>query len=296
MKIVEFPRVILSKGVVSLVVLPMVDAFGGGQRAWVLMSAVFATISFVVLLVVYFCTRETVTELQENEESVPFKVAIASVLKNKYWFLVLGMIVIIVFHQVAALTVGVYYAKYILLDENLAGSLVTYHHVGAGVGMIAMPFILKKNISKKKGVAAATWVMLAGAVLSIFKSDGIFLIISLALRGAGFGVVSCLYYGMLADSVDYGEWKTGVRCAAVTTSAGTVGQKLGSGIGTALLGITLSAVGYNGLAEVQTPAAVNCIDFIFTVFPVFLYVGMLVLMHFYDLDEKLPQIKKELGQ
>ncbi len=280
--------------VVSMVCLNIVDAMGGGQRGWILMSVIFAALSLVVLVIVYFGTKETVTELQKTEENVPFKDAIRAVLKNKYWFLVLGMILVIVFHQVSALTVGVYYAKYILFDEKLAGSLVTYHHVGAGVGMLAMPFILKRNIAKKKAVVAAAWCMLAGTVVAIIKSDGIFLILSLALRGCGFGVVNSLYYGMLADSVDYGEWKTGIRSAAVTTSAGSVGQKLGAGIGTALLGLAMSMAGYNGLAATQTASAIGVIRFVFVVFPLILYVALLVLMRFYDLDELLPGIKRDL--
>ena len=279
---------------VSLVCLNIVDAMGGGQRGWILMSAIFATISLLVLVIVYFGTRETVTELQKCEENVPFKDAIRAVLKNKYWFLVLGMILVIVFHQVSALTVGVYYAKYILFDEKLAGSLVTYHHVGAGVGMLAMPFILKRGIAKKKAVVVAALCMLLGSLVAILRSDGMFLILSLALRGCGFGVVNSLYYGMLADSVDYGEWKTGIRSAAVTTSAGSVGQKLGSGLGTALLGVALSAAGYDGLAATQTAASIGVINFIFVIFPIVLYVALLALMHFYDLDDMLPVIKREL--
>ena len=282
--------------VFSMVCLNIVKALGGGQRGWILMSAIFGTISLVMLLITYFCTRETVTEAQQNEEKIPFRTAIQAVLKNKYWFLVFGMVLIIVFHQVATLTVGVYYAKYILFDETLAGSLVTYHHIGAGVGMLSMPFILRRNISKKKAVVVSAWCMLAGAALALIRSDGICLILSLALRGCGFGVTNSLYYGMLADSVDYGAWKTGIRAAAVTTSAGSVGQKLGSGLGTALMGFALSAAGYEGLAAVQTPAAVGCIRVIFIGVPFVLYGALLVLMHFYDLDEKLPAITKELAQ
>ena len=110
----------------SMVCLNIVDAFGGGQRGWILMSTVFATISLIVLLIMYFGTREYVTEVEQpTEEKLPFRVAIFAVLKNKYWFLVFGVVMVIVFHQVATLTVGVYYAKYVLFDENLAGSLVT---------------------------------------------------------------------------------------------------------------------------------------------------------------------------
>ena len=36
------------------------------------------------------------------------------------------------------------------------------------------------------------------------------------------------------------------------------------------------------------------INFIFVIFPIVLYVALLALMHFYDLDDMLPVIKREL--
>lgn len=280
---------------VSMVFLGLVDSFGGGQAGWIKLSAVLATISFVFSLVVYAGTRERV-EKQSSvpAENIPFKEAIGSVLKNKYWFMVLAMILIIALHQVATLTVGVYYAKYILMDENLAGNLVLYHHLGGAVGMIAMPFILRTGISKRSAVIAAGSCMLVGSLISVFRGDGIFLIISLALRGMGFGVTNSLYYGMLADSVDYGQWKTGIRATAVTTSAASVGNKLGSGLGSALIGLALSSAGYDGLAAVQTASAISCIRVIFVVLPLALYALLLVLMAFYKLDAQLPTIRREL--
>jgi len=282
----------------SMVCLNLVDALGGGQRGWILMAAIMGTVSFLVCILVYFGTYEAVSEVpaEEEQEKVPFREAIRGVLHTKYWFLVFGMILVIVFHQVATLTVGVYYAKYILFDEKLAGNLVTYHHLGAAVGMLTMPFVLKGNISKRSTVIAAAWVMMLGALVAVINSSGIWLIASLALRGCGFGIVNSLYYGMLADSVDYGEWKTGIRSAAVTTSAGSVGQKLGSGVGTALLGLALSLAKYDGLAATQTEASIHVIQFVFVIIPIVIYAVLLVLMHFYDLDKKLPQIKLDLAE
>ena len=210
--------------------------------------------------------------------------------------MVLAMILIIALHQVATLTVGVYYAKYILLDEKLAGNLVLYHHLGGAVGMLAMPFILRTGISKRSAVFAAGLCMVVGSLISVFRGDGVFLIASLALRGMGFGITNSLYYGMLADSVDYGEWKTGIRATAVTTSAASVGNKLGSGLGSALIGLALSAAGYDGLQAVQTASAVSCIRVVFVVLPLVLYVLLLVLMYFYKLDAQLPQIREELDR
>ena len=278
---------------VSMVFLNLVDSFGGGQAGWIKVSGVLAAISLIFSLVVYFATRERAVKTEaETVENIPFKTAIGSVLKNKYWFMVLAMILIIALHQVATLTVGVYYAKYILLDEKMAGNLVLYHHLGGAVGMLAMPFILRTGISKRSAVFAAGLCMVVGSLISVFRGDGVFLIASLALRGMGFGITNSLYYGMLADSVDYGEWKTGIRATAVTTSAASVGNKLGS----ALIGLALSAAGYDGLQAVQSVSAISCIRIVFVVLPLVLYVLLLVLMYFYKLDAQLPQIREELDR
>lgn len=282
---------------VSMVFLNLVESFGGGQAGWIKVSGVLAAISLLFSLVVYFGTRERAVKTDEEKvENVPFKTAIGSVLHNKYWFMVLAMILIIALHQVATLTVGVYYAKYILLDEKMAGNLVLYHHLGGAVGMLAMPFILRTGISKRSAVFAAGLCMAVGSLISVFRGDGVFLIASLALRGMGFGITNSLYYGMLADSVDYGEWKTGIRATAVTTSAASVGNKLGSGLGSALIGLALSAAGYDGLQAVQTASAISCIRVVFVVLPLVLYVLLLVLMYFYKLDAQLPQIREELDR
>ena len=285
----------LVQALFSLVFLKIVQAWGNDQAAWVKVAAVFGTISFFACLVTYFGTSEKAAGEDGQRDDIPLKTAIAALMHNKYWFMVLGIVVIIVFHQVATLTVGVYYAKYILFDATLAGNLILYHHAGGAVGMLAMPALLQKGISKKKAAVFGGFLMLIGALTAVVNSTGIFLIISLAMRGCGFGIVNGVYYGMLADTVDYGEWKTGVKTLAVTTSVGTVGQKLGAGIGTAVIGLALSVNGYNGLAKVQTAAAVNCIRIIFIVVPLVIYLLLLILLYFYRLDDELPKIREELA-
>lgn len=289
----------LVQAIFSLVFLNIVKAMGDDQVAWIKVSVILGIISFFACLVTYFGTHEKNEDVKNREdgneaEDVPLRTALSSLMHNKYWFMVLGIVVIIVFHQVATLTVGVYYAKYILFDTTLAGSLILYHHAGGAVGMLAMPALLQKGISKKKAAVFGGILMVIGSVIAIINCKGAFLIISLAMRGCGFGIVNSVYYGMLADTVDYGEWKTGVRTLAVNTSVGTVGQKLGSGIGTAIIGFALSACGYNGLAKTQSAAAIGCIKSIFIVMPLILYILLLVLLHFYKLDDELPKIREEL--
>ena len=98
---------------------------------------------------------------------------------------------------------------------------------------------------------------------------------------------------MLADTVEYGEWKTGVRTQAINVTANGVGQKIGSGLDTAAFGGLLTMCGYNGMAEVQTASAVSCIRIIFIVAPIAIYLILIVLAW---LDKQFPQIQKELEE
>ena len=54
---------------------------------------------------------------------------------------------------------------------------------------------------------------------------------------------------MMADVVNYGHWKTGVRVQALIFSAATVGQKFGGGITGAIIGQLMDKSGFTGLAQ-----------------------------------------------
>ena len=102
--------------VLSLKFMNIIDALGGGQRAWIKLAAILGTVAAIVFAIVYMTTRETVTSGGENGEDVPLLVGLKALMHNKYWFSVLAMQFCCVLHQVTTLTVGVYYAKYILND------------------------------------------------------------------------------------------------------------------------------------------------------------------------------------
>ncbi len=69
----------------------IIDALGGGQRAWIKLAAILGTIAAIVFAIVYMTTRETVTSGGENGEDVPLLVGLKALMHNKYWFSVLAM-------------------------------------------------------------------------------------------------------------------------------------------------------------------------------------------------------------
>jgi GPH family glycoside/pentoside/hexuronide:cation symporter len=274
--------------------LRIIELFGGGQAAWIKFAAILGVIGFVASIVVYFGTKERVKLVHKEGEKLPVMKALWSLLKNKYWLMVLAIMFLYVLHQVTTLTIGIYYAKYILNDLNMTGNLILYHHIPAVIACFIVPFIIQAGVPKGRIAMGATLLMLLGAVILVFSNNSLVLIVSLGLRGIGFGVINGVYMGMCTDTIAYGEWKTGVRALAINTSANSLANKVGSGVGTALFGAMLAAAGYNGLADVQPPSALTAIRICFVYIPIVLYILQVVLLLAYKLDREYPGIMKEL--
>ena len=98
---------------------------------------------------------------------------------------------------------------------------------------------------------------------------------------------------MLADTVDYGEWKNGVRAEGLVTSFSGIASNLGMGMGGVVTGFLLSMNGYV-TNHAQTAQALNAIEMNFVWVP-FIGFGIgLILMYFYKFDKMQPQIEADL--
>jgi len=103
-----------------------------------------------------------------------------------------------------------------------------------------------------------------------------------------------MIFTMIADAIEYGQWKTGLRTAGAIQSATTSGQKFGQGIGSALIGFIMEANGYNGNLSVQSAQATQTIENLFIYGVTVLGIIMIVILLFYKLDKEYPKIIKEL--
>lgn len=153
---------------------------------------------------------------------------------------------------------------------------------------------------KKLGVTKTLLVSFAiGAVsnlLLLFTKD-IFFCYALFGSITTFATIPmmCLVGVMTAMSIDYNEYKYGVRMIATSNSASSFGGKVGSGVGTSLIGWILGAVGYDATLAVA-PAATKMAIYGFAIMlPLIMFAVMFVLVSKFDLEKTLPQMKEEIA-
>lgn len=103
-------------------------------------------------------------------------------------------------------------------------------------------------------------------------------------------------FAMVADVIDYGEWKTGVRLDGLTNSVTSFGMKVGAGLGSAIVGWGLAWAAYEGTLAEQTASTIAGIKDVFTFVPIVLIVVGAVALFFCNLDKIYPQISKGLEE
>ncbi|PLV63750.1 MFS transporter [Erwinia sp. B116] len=282
---------------VGVLTLPLVALFGDSHASWVIVFAIFGFFTALLLLLTALGTRERIEPVsKDNSQRITPRQVVSSMLANRYW-LIMFFYLLITFTGLTALSaVGVYYSKYILDDVSLIAYISMAQYIPGLLTLLIIPFLLKRLGKRRLAMLGLLVSSLAYLLPLLGKQDALFVIIATAIRSVGFCGIGATTFALLADTIDYGEWRTGLRIEGILFSAGTLGQTLGMGLGTASVGWILGAAGFvSGGSTPQPATVVETIEFLFIFFPLILAALNLLLLWFYRLDEIYPQVAADLS-
>lgn len=286
---------IVASLIVSVATLPIVNMLGGGKVAWQIVFAGLGTIAAIFFVITFLTTKERVKPANEHEhKSVPIKIGLKALFTNKYWVIVL--IFFILTNVGSGLNQGstIYYTQYILGNSELVGLLSMASMIPLFLGMFFVSSLIKK-FGKRNSMIIGQIIILIGVLLILIDPSNLTIVlISGVIKSAGSVPVVGTQFALLADTIEYGEWKSGVRTEGLVYSAGSFGAKVGTGIGAAMIGWILTFGGYIGGSAVQPDSAIFSIHILFIYIPLILVLVKLVLLWFYKLDKIYPQIMKDL--
>ena len=173
--------------------------------------------------------------------------------------------------------------------------------------LIFMPFIKKivGKWGKKEASVAGTVVSLFGGVLMfifpLIPNKMIALVIymiALSVFGLGMGIYTCVSWALMADAIDYNEWKTGKREEGTVYSLHSFFRKLAQGVGPSVVLLLMGALGYNSKLGVGAQSAATAYNMCWLVAALYMFsavmqfIGLAVI---YNLDKKtMAQMQDEL--
>lgn len=274
--------------------LPAVGRLGGGQKGWRTYTIILAFVGFIFLFIMLKNTKERFAANADDMKKITVKSAVLALFRNKYFILVTltGMMINIM--SAVSNGVGVYYCVQVLGNSNYYSIL----SLAMMLPYLAIPLCVPVvgRFGKSRTAAAGLLFSLFGSFVMMADPSSIVLaFIGLMMRGIGSAPLLASYNAFVAESADYGQWKSGVPLQGVAFSGTSFGNKVGAGLGGALMGWILAAAGYDGLAAVQLPSALAAIKGLFIFGAAVPGIIMIFLViPFKKLEELQPRIHKEL--
>lgn len=284
--------------IINSCTLRLVSYFGNNASAWTKAFTVFGVISLAAFAINFLGTKERVTSVALEKESneISIKEGFKTLLKNKYWIQIVILLVLIFIGM--ALTYGstIFYTEYILGDIYLADTINSVMNISQIIFMFIIAGFVKR-LGKRNVMAIGFIIIILGTCIIAIPGVGyIGAMISSIIRGIGNACSGATMWAMLSDTIEYGEWKTGNRVEGLANSAASFGYKVGNGFGSALLGWVLSFGGYIAQSSVQTSMALLSIRLVYIIIPIAIYVILLIILKFYNLDNEFDEIVSDLNK
>ncbi|QBE97401.1 MFS transporter [Blautia producta] len=264
---------------------------------WQMTAVIYGIAAAVLILIGFFGTKEHLAEADVEhhiEERVPFKVALSAMLKNKYFYMLTAIFILILAQAAGPGSMTYYYCKDVLGDLGFLSFISACGIVPTMIINLFVPTLAKKFGRRNCFMGSALLNTLGFFLCGIGSGNLVIVAIGTLTKGFAAGVLFGCGFAMAPDVVDYGEWKTGVRSEGLINSCVSFGQKVGLGVGPAIATAIIGAGGYIGTAEVQTASAVSSINFAFSYFGMILSLLMVLIAFFMNIDKHSAEMTEAL--
>ncbi|GAB2758592.1 glucuronide transporter [Sinomonas soli] len=279
----------------GIFVAPLLKAGANLQPIFTTVTVVFMVLGTALYLFTFFTTREKVVR---DVPKVSFKQSMQTLKGNKPLLMLCLSSVLFLSGYLSLTTVQVYYFRDVLHSLALIPVLsIVQLVVTLALGAV-MPAIVART-GKRAVYIAFVGVLVVGGVIVLFSPAALVWLgfLGFVIAMAGVVGVNIVVWALEADTVEYGEWKTGVRSEGIIYSLFSFTRKTGQAIGGALAGYAIAWGGYNGHAAQQSPQAVLGIQIAAGLIPAVLAIAAGVIMFFYDLtDERHAKIVAEIRE
>ncbi|BCT74600.1 glucuronide transporter [Sinomonas cyclohexanicum] len=267
----------------GIFVAPLLKAGTDLQPVFTTVTLVFMVLGVALYLFTFFTTRETV---QRDVPKVSFRQSMRTLKGNRPLLMLCLSSLLFLSGYLSMSTVQVYYFRDALHALSLVPVLSIVQLVLTLVLSAWVPTLVTR-FGKRAVYMAFIGVGVVGGLLVMFVPTTIVWLafIGFTIGLGGIAGVSIVVWALEADTVEYGEWKTGVRSEGIIYSLFSFTRKTGQAIGGALAAYVIGIAGYDGHAVAQTAGAVTGIQAAAGLIPAVLGAAAGVIMFFYELTD-----------
>ena len=283
--------------VMSITVL-LVGQFGGGTAGWRMVAIIYS----VVLIVFNSIAALSCKELPEEEitqgnsgagtGAESFFDSLKALFTNRYYLLLLAVYLLFYTSNNLGSSINVYYFQYVIGNTEIMGVLSMASMVMM-IGLIFNPMLVRKLGMYKVSLVSyiVTTIVNVGLCAAAYAANLPMMIGLSFVRGITMAFLIGSLNALVAEVARNSFLKTGRHNEGMMFSCSSIGIKVGGGIGVAITGWILSAVGYVGTAAEQSAAVIGAIKFIFGALPLILTILITICLFFLNVEKENARLE-----
>ena len=281
---------------VTSLTLPLVEFFGQGDRAkgYQLTIMAMSVLGVLMFLACFYGTKERINPPKEAV-SRSYMDNFRQLWQNDQWRVLALVALCLLSGYVLRTTLAIYYVKYYLEMPDSITLFITLGMLGSMVGCIIAQPLAKRYCKVKLYIGIQILAAVLCASSYFVAADNVTVAIGLyVLWNLVFNTGTPLLWAKMADTVDYGQWRTGIRTTGMVYSSIIFFIKMGIAVGGALGGWLLAGIGYQ--ADVaQTEETKAGLLLAFSLYPAIGSLIVAVVMSAYKLNtQKVDEITLDL--
>jgi len=268
---------------ISVGMLPLVGLFDDSQVGFQSVMVLFAIAATALLWLTFATTEERI----QPPASQILKVgdSFKAVFRNPPLLIVILLFTGGMLSFTVRQTVTVYYLKYNVGREDLVALFFGITMPVMFLALLVVPR-LASRFGKAGGIMIGAAVTIVGCLgLYVTPYDEITWIFAFScVMALGGTPIAVLGWAMIPDTVEYAQWKHGLRADGAIFSFASFFQKLAKAIGGAGVAGVLAVAGYVANGD-QTGTSLAAIHNLMTLVPAGIMVLMIIAASFYRLDK-----------
>jgi glucuronide carrier protein len=270
--------------VIAAVVSPQIAGSADLQRSLTITTVIFAGIGLGLYLWCFATSRE---EVRRDSYKAAVRDTMSMIAQNRPLVLLCVSSLLFLTGMFSLSTVAVFYARDVLGNADLYIVMTIVQTLAMVAAAAFVPKVVETTGKKRAYILAG--VVAAASAVAFALAPGSIPSIGIAcygILGLGLGAINALIFALQADTVEYGEWRSGVRAEGASYSVLSFMRKAGQGIGGAAAAFTISLGGYVSGAAVQSDGAVTSIRVAAGIVPSVAVSAAVAVMFAYPLTEK----------
>ena len=272
---------------ISALGFPIINWFGSGEES--LGFIYLGVCSGLAAIFILAITVKTVRERNFNLEitQLPkFSEVSKSIVNNYAFLIVFASTLTLITTSIMFNKNLIYYTKYALDLHEHQGLILGVSSASAFLAIPVWAYSALKIGKRNSWLISMILLVFSFLFFYLYPIKNLLeLLIVLAVLGIGNGATGVLFWSMLPDTIEYGEWKTGVRTESSLYGFMTFAQKGGIAISALILGVLLTNIGFVP-NTIQTEETLENLKTLMTFIPLSGVVLSFILVYFYPIDSK----------